>query len=259
MSSTNGADSEEEDICPKRFGLNYDPPSIVLEYLQLSTGKLFHRHIGLRRLRASSDPARVAEKLRAKNQSLLAEDKVSFEQIVTLISKLQASLAAAGKLPSENGKSPAAAKPAATSPPAAAAAAAVAAADDVPKGAQPAETPSPSKAAEDDGAKGSPTAANAPRAGRRTKNGDAAVEADDEMDEEVAAAAGAEDMATKNLNALSDAELARHKAKMDVIFFKHQKKPGDAGYIYDVQVDYPEGEEECGWDSDGSDEEVPDA
>uniref|UniRef100_A0A7S1LUL0 Centrosomal protein of 19 kDa n=1 Tax=Alexandrium catenella TaxID=2925 RepID=A0A7S1LUL0_ALECA len=77
------------DVCPKRFGLNYDPPSIILEYLQVSTGKLFHRRIGLRRLRANSDPARVAEKLRQKNKALLAEDRVSFEQIVSLVSRLQ--------------------------------------------------------------------------------------------------------------------------------------------------------------------------
>jgi len=85
-------DPELGDVCPKRFGLNYDPPSIVLEYLQLSTGKLFHRRIGLRRLRKSSDPGRVAEKLRQRNKVLLEEDKVSLDQIVTLVKKLQESL-----------------------------------------------------------------------------------------------------------------------------------------------------------------------
>merc|ERR1719420_724336 len=85
------------DICPKRFGLTYDPPSIVLEYLQISTGKLFHRKIGLRRLRPGTDPSRVAEKMRQKNEALLAEDKVSFEQLVSLVRRLQETLASEEK------------------------------------------------------------------------------------------------------------------------------------------------------------------
>mmetsp|Transcript_16745 Transcript_16745/g.29325 ORF Transcript_16745/g.29325 Transcript_16745/m.29325 type:complete len:174 (+) Transcript_16745:90-611(+) len=81
------------DVCPKRFGLNYDPPAIILEYLEVSTGKLFHRRVGLKRLRATADPARVAEKLRQKNRALLTEDSgVDFDQIVTLVKKLQESM-----------------------------------------------------------------------------------------------------------------------------------------------------------------------
>jgi len=91
--------SETTDLCPKRFGLNYDPPSIVLEYLQVSTGKLFHRRIGLRRLRPGTDPARVAEKLRQKNPALLDDDKVSFDQIISLVTKLQSGLAKRGDDP----------------------------------------------------------------------------------------------------------------------------------------------------------------
>merc|ERR1711924_18388 len=84
---------DKEDICPKRFGLTYDPPSIVLEYLQTSTGKLFHRKIGLKRLKPGTDASRVAEKMRQKNEGLLAEDKVSFEQLVSLVRRLQETLA----------------------------------------------------------------------------------------------------------------------------------------------------------------------
>merc|ERR1719247_2515504 len=84
---------DSADISPKRFGLTFDPPCIVLEYLQISTGKLFHRKIGLRRLRAGSDAARVAEKMRQKNEALLAEDKVSFDQLVSLVRRLQQTMA----------------------------------------------------------------------------------------------------------------------------------------------------------------------
>ncbi|CAE8591221.1 unnamed protein product [Polarella glacialis] len=162
-------------VCPKRFGLNYDPPSIVLEYLEVSTGKLFHRRVGLRRLRASSDPARVAEKLRQKNRALLAEDSVSFDQIVCLVKKLQESLS--------------------------------------------------DKAA---------AAVNGLTGGL---NRSAPPQRD------------AFDYQKADLNKLSEAELTQHKERMDVAFLKNQKKPGDAGYEYDVQVDFPDGENENDWDS----------
>ncbi|CAL1166425.1 unnamed protein product [Cladocopium goreaui] len=81
------------EVCPRRFGLNYDPPAIILEYLEVSTGKLFHRKVALKRLRSSTDPARVAEKLRQVNRPLLTEDSgVAFEQIVSLVKKLQDSM-----------------------------------------------------------------------------------------------------------------------------------------------------------------------
>lgn len=155
------------DVCPKRFGLNYDPPSIILEYSQISTGKLFHRRIGLRRLRVSSDPARVAEKLRQKNRALLAEDRVSFDQIVSLVTRLQEDLA----------------------------------------------------------------------------HRDTAASADKALGgEKVGAAIGnrAEriDYHTANLNKLSPEEVLKHKAQMDVVFYKNQKKPGDPDFVYDVQVDF---------------------
>eukprot|EP00438_Fugacium_kawagutii_P013663 Skav213136 [mRNA] locus=scaffold107:376351:402111:+ [translate_table: standard] len=63
------------EVCPRRFGLNYDPPAIILEYLEVSTGKLFHRKVALKRLRSSTDPARVAEKLRQVNRPLLTEER----------------------------------------------------------------------------------------------------------------------------------------------------------------------------------------
>mmetsp|Transcript_27210 Transcript_27210/g.61733 ORF Transcript_27210/g.61733 Transcript_27210/m.61733 type:complete len:205 (-) Transcript_27210:122-736(-) len=166
------------DVCPKRFGLNYDPPSIVLEYLQVSTGKLFHRRIGLRKLRANSDPARVAEKLRQKNKALLAEDRVSFEQIVSLVTRLQ---------------------------------------------------------------EGVPGNVKNIQGNIQSKMGS--------NNQSIPAV----DYHEVNLNKLSTEEITAHKEKMDVMFFQNQKKPGDADYQYDKQVDFEEGTEECGWDSEDDD------
>ena len=35
------------DYIPKRFGLNYSPPQIIIEYLAPSTGKLYHHKMRL--------------------------------------------------------------------------------------------------------------------------------------------------------------------------------------------------------------------
>jgi len=205
-------DPELGDVCPKRFGLNYDPPSIVLEYLQLSTGKLFHRRIGLRRLRKSSDPGRVAEKLRQRNKVLLEEDKVSLDQIVTLVKKLQESLK-----------------------------------DEVK------ERKSQSSAKSNNNSLSAPVSVIQPVASpakdeARKLDFDKAALSPSENQEDIPVA---QDM---NLNVLSTDDLNKHKAKMDVTFFKNQKKPGDTDFIYDVQVNFPESELPSGWDSDASEE-----
>uniref|UniRef100_A0A7S4QI76 Centrosomal protein of 19 kDa n=1 Tax=Alexandrium monilatum TaxID=311494 RepID=A0A7S4QI76_9DINO len=182
------------DVCPKRFGLNYDPPSIILEYLQVSTGKLFHRRIGLRRLRANSDPTRVAEKLRQKNKTLLAEDRVSFEQIVSLVARLQE-----GPLKS-----------------------------------------------------GTPTRDKAAACQRIDANSENRVNNVADIDNRFDNV----DYHEMNLNKLSPEEVLKHKAKMDIQFYQNQKKPGDPGYAYDVQVDF---EAEDGVENDWDSEEDLDA
>ena len=42
------------DFQPKRFALSYDPPTIVLEYMVPSTGKLYHHKMRLRQLQKDS-------------------------------------------------------------------------------------------------------------------------------------------------------------------------------------------------------------
>jgi len=110
----------DERVCLRRFGLNFDPPSIVLEYERPSSGRLFHRRIGLRRLGSTADPSRTAEKIRRQNKALLAEDQVPFEQLVSVVARLQARQCEKA----EKGATAAVATP--TSPAAAVAAAAVA-------------------------------------------------------------------------------------------------------------------------------------
>ena len=47
-----------------------------------------------------------------------------------------------------------------------------------------------------------------------------------------------EEQHTKNLNKLSDTELAAHKKAMDRDFSKNQLKPGDPGFVYDKVVEF---------------------
>lgn len=57
-----------------------------------------------------------------------------------------------------------------------------------------------------------------------------------------------------DLNQVEETELEKYKRLMEEEFAKNAIKPGDANWQHDVQVDFGEAEEECGWDED--DEEV---
>lgn len=65
-------------------------------------------------------------------------------------------------------------------------------------------------------------------------------------------------MKNKNLNQLSDAELAAHKRAMDVQFNKNELKPGDPGFQYDKVVDFSKNKDEGPLEDDswGEDDEV---
>ncbi|XP_077205205.1 centrosomal protein of 19 kDa isoform X2 [Paroedura picta] len=60
----------------------------------------------------------------------------------------------------------------------------------------------------------------------------------------------------ENLNKLDDQELAKKKKIMDELFEKNRKKKDDPDFVYNVEVDFPQGEEQesCGWDADSDDE-----
>lgn len=57
-----------------------------------------------------------------------------------------------------------------------------------------------------------------------------------------------------NLNKLSDRELKKHKEQMESVFEKNNKKPGDKGFVYDIEVDFSQKEKkDSGWDDDFED------
>jgi centrosomal protein CEP19 len=70
-------DSSFPDYQPKRFGLQYNPPMIVLEYLVPSTGKLYHHKMRLHRLTASADPQPFLEYLKNRHSVYLSHTKIN--------------------------------------------------------------------------------------------------------------------------------------------------------------------------------------
>lgn len=53
----------------------------------------------------------------------------------------------------------------------------------------------------------------------------------------------------EDLNKLTDEELDKKKAEMDIVFEKHRLKPEDDGFQYDVEVEFEDGKNVSGWDS----------
>lgn len=80
------------DYQPKRFGLKFDPPTIVLEYLVPSTGKLYHHRMRLRHLTAESDIRQQLDYLKRRHTLYLNTTRIEDEQLLSLIGKLRESL-----------------------------------------------------------------------------------------------------------------------------------------------------------------------
>ena len=77
------------DYIPKRFGLNYSPPQIIIEYLAPSTGKLYHHKMRLHKFTKEKSNAEVMKELYERHQVYLDKKKVSSEQLLKLIERLK--------------------------------------------------------------------------------------------------------------------------------------------------------------------------
>ena len=77
------------DYIPKRFGLNYSPPQIIIEYLAPSTGKLYHHKMRLHKFNKEKNNAEIIKELYERHQVYLDKKKVSSEQLLKLIERLK--------------------------------------------------------------------------------------------------------------------------------------------------------------------------
>ena len=86
---TQHTDSSFPDYQPKRFGLKFDPPTIVLEYLVPSTGKLYHHRMRLRSMTPDSRTLDLLNHLKKRHSMYLNTSKISEDQLKDLIEKLK--------------------------------------------------------------------------------------------------------------------------------------------------------------------------
>ena len=84
--------SDFTDYEPKRFGVIYDPPIIILEYFRPSTGKVYHHKIRLRRLTGSTDPQQMVEYIKSTHYRYINHPYINDNQLIMLISRLQKGL-----------------------------------------------------------------------------------------------------------------------------------------------------------------------
>ena len=77
------------DYDPKRFGLSYDPPQIIIEYQKPSSGKLYHHKINCYSFTESSKISEIVDEIYKKHKSYLNHKRISKAQIIQLVEKLR--------------------------------------------------------------------------------------------------------------------------------------------------------------------------
>ena len=92
------------DYVPKRFGLSYDPPQIVVEYQKPSSGKLYHHKIKFRGLTPQSKISDLIDEMYKQHNSYLNHKRVSKAQIIQLVEKLREKYFKIKRMKEENEK-----------------------------------------------------------------------------------------------------------------------------------------------------------
>lgn len=80
------------DYEPRRFGLKYDPPQIIMEYFVPSSNKLKHHKIKLPKLKPESKIDEIIKEIYEKHSIYLDQSKVPQKQILNLVDKLKDNL-----------------------------------------------------------------------------------------------------------------------------------------------------------------------
>ncbi|CAG9333912.1 unnamed protein product [Blepharisma stoltei] len=84
------------DFVPRRYGLQYSPPAIVLEYFVPSKNKLYHHKMDLRELDPAHDPEDWLNFLK-QNHGIYIDSRIVDEpQLINLIEHLQSQISSGG-------------------------------------------------------------------------------------------------------------------------------------------------------------------
>ena len=82
----------ENDYMPKRFGISYKPPQIVVEYQKLSNNKLYHHKIKLHKFSSDIKISEIIDDMYKRHNVYLNHKKVNKAQIIQLVEKLREKL-----------------------------------------------------------------------------------------------------------------------------------------------------------------------
>ena len=82
----------ENDYMPKRFGISYKPPQIVVEYQKLSNNKLYHHKIKLHKFSSNTKISEIIDDMYKRHNVYLNHKKVNKAQIIQLVEKLREKL-----------------------------------------------------------------------------------------------------------------------------------------------------------------------
>jgi len=273
--NSNASKISNSDFAPKRFGLVYDPPTIILEYLVPSSGKLYHHKMKLLKLKGDSDSQEMVDYCRKRHTQYFSANKISDEQIIALIDRLKKKLPKGNTVGSASAATTSKSKDALDllfdsklgkkedkkSPLTLASSSNNETGGGVKLGKLAPlasnsnnKTTANNKIEEDDifsktstnfwdknkAAGSNMTSSSNNKKEDKPKSADFWGSEDD--DEEI-------DYNHTNLNKLSSEELKKHKDKMTVLFNKNQKKPGDPDFVYDKQEEF-DPQEDNEWDED---------
>ena len=232
------------DYIPKRFGLNYSPPQIIIEYLAPSTGKLYHHKMRLHKFKKEKNNAEIIKELYERHQVYLDKKKISSEQLVRLIERLKQNFVPKKKK-SENKKEEEKNQ------------------ENIQKNeikkeikkeekkeVKPEEKSSEIEEDFDFGeVESSMKSEEKKKEKEKPKEPEKKVEKkeNDELEEEEEEY-GFDDYDDEDLNKLNDSELKKKKAEMDVEFEKNNIKKGDANFKYDIRKEFDHEQYAAEWD-----------
>ena len=232
------------DYIPKRFGLNYSPPQIIIEYLAPSTGKLYHHKMRLHKFKKEKNNAEIIKELYERHQVYLDKKKISSEQLVRLIERLKQNFVPKKKK-SENKKEEEKNQENKQK---------VEIKKEIKKEekkeVKPEEKSSEIEEDFDFGeVESSMKSEEKKKEKEKPKEPEKKVEKkeNDELEEEEEEY-GFDDYDDEDLNKLNDSELKKKKAEMDVEFEKNNIKKGDANFKYDIRKEFDHEQYAAEWD-----------
>ena len=232
------------DYIPKRFGLNYSPPQIVIEYLAPSTGKLYHHKMRLHKFKKEKNNAEIIKELYERHQIYLDKKKVSSEQLIRLIERLKQNFVPRKKKndtkkeeeKNQEIKQKIEVKKEIKK--------------EEKKEVKPEEKSSEIEEDFDFGeVESSMKSEEKKKEKEKPKEPEKKIEKkDNEELEEEEEEYGFDEFEDEDLNKLNDSELKKKKAEMDIGFEKNNIKKGDANFKYDIRKEFDHEQYAAEWD-----------